>query len=132
MRASEELTPKMQAVIRALLAGESRDEAARIAGTSLRSVYRWARLPHFVSELRRARTVMLDATATALASGSASCAKVLVDIAQRGGPLDATRVSAARAVIDLAVRFEEQGEMARRIEELEHALSSQKTPGVFQ
>lgn len=132
MIAATELTSTQVKVIEALLTGGTREETAKAAGCSERTVYRIQALPHVVTEIRRQRSKMLDATATVLAAGSATCVRILYEIAR--GEFDAstatrvaaanTRSAAARAILDLAARWEEQGALLARLEELERAAAT--------
>lgn len=118
-----DLTPRQLRAIEALLVSDNRGVAAKGAEVSERTIYRWMLLPAFAEEVRRQRSQVLDATATALSAGSAVCARVLIKIA--GGEIRAnpTRVAAAKAVLDLANRYEESATLAARLEALENAVT---------
>jgi len=125
VNADEPLTPKQFKAIDAILSAGTREEAATRAGVSERTLRRWLNTDTFRSELRRQRTRMLDATASILTVGSAACARALVAIATAGGgPRDNVRVSAARAVLDLAAKAEELSTLSARLDALEAAVAA--------
>jgi phage terminase small subunit len=126
MTLAPELTPRQTRAIAALLTCDTREASAKAAGVSVRTLQRWINLPGFAAELGRQRSKLLDATATELIRGSASCARALVDIANGRTRASAPRVAAARAVVDLAHRFDERAEYLERFEALEELVNRQK------
>ncbi len=130
MPPERELTPRQIRAVSAILEADTRADAARQAGVSERTLRRWANLDPFRAEVRRQRSRVLDSTASILAGGSARCAAVLIQVATTGGgPLDAVRVSAARAVLDAATKAEELSTVTARLDELEASFAAQPKTG---
>ena len=123
MTEADGLTPRQLRAIVGILEHDSREASAKAAGVSVRSLQRWLALPAFAAELGRQRSRMLDATATELIRGSAGAARALIAIAKGETKATAPRVAAARAVVDLAARFDERGGLLERLEKLEAAAS---------
>jgi hypothetical protein len=113
------LTPAMARAVAAVLTTETHAEAATVANVSERSLRRWLNLPSFRTELARQRTRVLDGAITVLVRGSTRAAEALVEMAVTDTKATPTKVAAARAVLDLALRATELGDVIARIETLE-------------
>ena len=99
--------------------GDAELIAARVARVAERTLRRWQNVPAFQSELARQRARLLDGACTALVRGAHAAAAALVAMAGGESPATAARIAAARAVIDLALRGQELGDVVRRLEALE-------------
>jgi hypothetical protein len=106
--AEETLTAAQRRAILALLAGADHAAAAASARKSVRTLRRWLKMDAFRTELERSsRAVMADAILT-LQRGALRAASALVAMSGGELPPSASRVSAARAVLELA---RDQGEL---------------------
>ncbi len=119
MTADSPLTPGQTRAIGAILVTPTYGEAATAARVGERSLRRWLTLPAFRSALARARTRLLDEAVTTLVKGATRAAASLVSMAVTETRATPVRVAAARAVLDLALRATELGDIVARIEVLE-------------
>jgi uncharacterized membrane protein len=112
------------ALIAALVAGRPSDEAADLAGVSVRTVYRRLDDPEFVAALEAARARVVNASTAALGKASTRAVRTLVTLMSWRKPA-AIRLAAARAVLDLGAKYREQGELADRLAALEAAWQAE-------
>lgn len=113
--------------IAALLSKPSIEAAAEVSGVGRRTLHRWlAEDATFTATLRTAQDRAIDAAVSRLAGGAGNAANVLVSIANDGAERGATRVSAARALLDSVLRMVELRDLATRVSSLESRLKSGK------
>ena len=105
-----------------LAQGFSVAKAAELAGVCADTVYRRLKLPEFRARVQRHRDEIFRRDADQLASLAGK--SVLTLHALLDSRNDAVRLGAARTVLDTAVKFREQFELAERIMELEHQFHS--------
>jgi hypothetical protein len=118
-----EITAPQQRAIEALLSCETQGEAATTARVGQRSIRRWLQQAPFRAALARQRGRLLEDAGTILARGASRAAAALVAMAGGDTRATPTRVAAARAVLDTAIRAAELGEMAQRMGDIEQALA---------
>lgn len=104
-------------LLAALASGVSVAEAARRSGMSPRTVHRRLADPAFLRELQEARSRMVDAALGQLTESLTAAATSLRDLLQSDS--DTIRLSAARAVFEIAGRLRDQVEFERRLTALE-------------
>ena len=90
----------------ALAAGATCDEAARAAGVSPSTVDRRLRDPEFRAEFRQLQREARQRTADALAFAATRAVARLVSVLDDPDAPTTVRVSAARVILDNAVRFQ--------------------------
>lgn len=100
-----------------LAGGDTFIEAARKAGVALRTVHRRMEEQAFREAVVKARGELLDKSAAQLVAASVEAVATLRTLLETGN--EQTRLSAARAILENAVRFREHGELAARIAALE-------------
>jgi transposase len=127
--AAEELTPKQTAVMVQLLAGAGAEQAAKTVGVGERTVWTWLSTPLFKNELRSRQRQALEGVTRKLQASSSKAVEALERVL--GDPMapHAAVVSAAKAVLDMAYRGVELGDLAERLEELEAAAEQAGRPG---
>ena len=128
MNVEATLTDGQRRAAAAIFESEDRESAARAAGVSPRTLFRWLQLPGFQGEVARQRTRALAAAADILARGSAAAARSLVAMAVGETKPSTGRAVACRAVLDLARRGAETDDLALRIGELEAAAAAAARP----
>ena len=106
-------------IIAALLSCPTLEAAATQCGISVRQLYERRQNPDFVRKLTEAQTEALATTTRYLQHATGSAANVLVDIAETPGRPAQVRISAARAVLDMAAKFNEIVDVQARLEALE-------------
>lgn len=121
---------KRRIVIEALLAGESQDAAAKLAGVSRRSVVRWLADSAFSDELKRARAAAFSDALAALKGGASLAVRTLLDVLKSTRP--AERRQAAREILSFAFKGVELEEFEARLTRLEEHIEEHNTrPGRF-
>lgn len=110
-------------LIMELARGATQNAAAKAAGVSANTVTRRVKDSGFrkrVSELRRQA---LDIAAGVLAKSSAGAAEVLDALAQSVDEAGHVRRSAARDILDHAMKLREAGELEERLQIIENILA---------
>ena len=87
-------------VILALACGATIESAARQSGVSETTIYRRLNEPSFQLRLREVQADILNRTAAALTAAATESVRTLMELQKPG-----TRLGAARAVIELGLRF---------------------------
>jgi hypothetical protein len=125
----QNLNAKQESALAALLTlGEVR-AAAKKAGIGETTLWRWLKDEAFASAYREARRKVLEATASRLTSDSTKASRVLLQIAQDKKAPASARVSAAKVIIENAVKAVETLDLEPRLKELEKAVAASKTKG---
>jgi hypothetical protein len=115
-----DLTAAQRRAIEALLSEPSIEAAAEASGVGRRTLHRWlAEDATFTAALRTSQDRAIDAAVSRLAGGAVDAADVLVSIANDKAERGATRVSAARALLDSVLRMVELRDLASRVASLE-------------
>ena len=108
--------------IAALLSAPSLEQAAKKAGLSRATLYRWMREPDFKTALRAARREVVDATIGRLQAATAEAVTALVKALTCTTPT--VRVSAARAILEFSFRSVELGDLEERLSALEQQFGA--------
>ncbi len=119
----DNLTPKQELAITALLTETTVERAAQAAGVATRTLYNWLDQPGFSRSFRRARRQAFN-QATSLAQRYApmavnALAKIIMD---ENGPHSA-RVRAAATMLKFGRDSIELDDLAARVDDLEQAAS---------
>ena len=105
----------------ALLSSPTMAEAARRAGVSERSAARWMSDPEFKERLKAAQDEIVGHSLSRLKISISESLDVLRGIMNDGGEPTGARVTAARVVLDNAIKAIETVDIIQRIEALEAA-----------
>ena len=108
------------ALVAALAAGRTAQDAAREAGVSERTVYRRLDDPAFKRRVEEAKAEMLGRAVAMLTSASVEAVETLRGLLD--SELDFARLAAARAILDVGHRYREQLDLAARVAALEERL----------
>ena len=114
---------KDEILLQALLCGASMDAAAKKAGMSRSAAYRRLANPKFAKQYREAKADLVKRATAILSAGSLEASKSLLELTGPKNP-PATRLGAARSVIELAAKLREQTEMEERMASLEQRLDA--------
>jgi DNA-binding MurR/RpiR family transcriptional regulator len=120
---NENLTPKQEAALVALLANGTVEQAYTAAGVSKATMWRFLQLPEFQARYKTARRELVDGAVALLQRGATQAARVLVEIAEDKQAPASSRVMAAKAILDQANASIEREDLLERIERLEELLS---------
>lgn len=113
---------RRQAVfLAALLQSPTVCDAAKLAGISVATAWRWAADPAFRDEYRKAAADALQVALGRLQAASGAAVGVLAAIMDDAGQPGAVRVAAAGRVLDTALRATELLDLAARVAALETA-----------
>lgn len=115
----EKLTRKKEAGITALLTSATITEAAVKCDIAESTLRRWLRNETFARCYRQVRTRMLESTVNLLRQKSVAAIETLADVANDKASPAGARVSAARSVVELAIKGAELQDLEDRIGELE-------------
>lgn len=109
-------------LLMALACGATVESAARQAGIGETTVYRRMRDPAFKTRLREVQADILQRTAGALTAAATESVRTLLELQKPGTP-PATRLGAARAVLEIGLKVREIVELEARVVELEQLVN---------
>jgi len=113
---------KCEKVLSALLQAPNLTEAAKLAGVSEVTVWRYLKDPSFAEKYHNARKTVLDSAIKRLQAASGEAVETLRLIMSKENANPGARVSAAKVVLEQAIKTGEIAEVLRRIESLEAKL----------
>ncbi len=123
---SENLTPKQELLLVALLATGEAKRAAERAGVSETSAWRWLQTDVFQSRYKAARRELVEVAMSQLQADCGAAARVLREIAEDASVLASSRVAAAKTILELSIRAVELSDLAERVARLEELLAEQE------
>lgn len=115
----ENLTAKQQRAVRALLTAPDVSAAAKDAGVSRETVYKWMQVPTFTTALHAAEADALAAVSRRLVRLADTAATTLETAMSDATTPAATRVRAADAVLSRLLQLRELIDLEGRVRELE-------------
>lgn len=116
------LTQNQCKALAALLVCKSRAEASRQCGLGLRTIQDYEKQPEFAEALERGRREALADAAHRMAAGYTQTVDALQEIVENPDTADASRVAAARALLDYGLKFAELTDINKRLDRLEGML----------
>lgn len=117
---------RQQLVISALVAGRTQTEAAAAAGVSEKTVYRYLRDPKFRVQLAAARSAQWAPVARRLRAGVERALQVIEDLMNSETSHESTKLRAAVAYLELAVKFDDVTNTAPRLAAMEDAIAERR------
>ena len=120
------LTPKQQKALAALLTEPTILAAAAKVGVNERTLHRWLEEPAFAVAYRTARREAVRQAVARLQQVSTHAVTVLVTVMASKDTPPATRVAAAKTVLETAIKAVELEDLAARIEALEQSFGGQR------
>ena len=106
------------ALVTALAVGATVEQAAERAGVSARTVHRRLADAEFARRVDDARAELLGRAMARLSATATAAVTTLAALLEADVP-PAVRLGAARSILDLALRWREQDELARRLDNVE-------------
>ena len=91
---------------------------------SPRTLQRWLHDPAFVNELTAARTAAFDAAMQSVMAAANTAVDTLLDLVKTKNP-PATRLGAARSLLDLGIERHDASTIVARLAELERQVAAQ-------
>jgi hypothetical protein len=110
------------AVLMALACGSTVENAAAKVGVNPRTIHRRLKTPAFRVRLKKLKSEMIQRTGSMLTAAGLESVKTLLSLQEKAVP-PATRLGAARAVLELGVRIRENGELEHRLLALEQQVA---------
>jgi AcrR family transcriptional regulator len=108
-------------LLMALACGATIEAAATKAGVSEATLYRRLQNPEFQQRLHELRADMVQRTAGMLTAAAGEAVRTLLALQQASIP-PASRLGAARAILELGVKLREAAELEERVRALEVRL----------
>ncbi len=108
-----------------LAVGLTKGEVARQAGVSDRTLRRWLKQDAFRRQVEDARAELISSTVGRLADATTDAVATLQELLGTGNP-PATRLGAARAILEMASRYRESEELEKRLAALEEAVAARE------
>jgi hypothetical protein len=124
--AGEKLTRKQEVAIAALLTAPTIADAAYAASISEPTLWRWLQREDFQTAYRQARREAVSQAVAYLQRVAGEAVDTLRAVMQDAQKPASARVSAARAVLDLAIRGVELEDLEARMHVLELRLTDQE------
>ena len=119
---------KQDEFIRALLTNPSVESAAKAVGISRATAWRWMKDPAVIARLAEARRDSMKAAMAKLQQAASASVDCLCEI-QREGESESARVSAARVILEQALRSVELQGVQERLDALEAIVKSRNWKG---
>jgi DNA-binding MurR/RpiR family transcriptional regulator len=129
MAPGEKLSRKQEVAIAALLTCPTLAEAAQRAGISEPTLGRWLRRDDFQTAYRQARREAVSQAIAHLQRVSGEAVETLRAIMADGKAPASARVTAARAVLEVAIKAVELEDLEARIADLEARLTAEHPEG---
>jgi transposase-like protein len=117
---------KQEAAVLALLSSKNVEDAARAAGITPRTLYRWLNEPDFDAAYRAARRQAYGQSISRLQQGATAAATTLLKVMIDPATPPSTRVRASEAVLNHAAKAIEIEDIDARLRVLEAAAETNK------
>lgn len=115
---------KREQAIIALLSHSSIGQAAKTAGISEVTLWRWIKDQEFQQAYREAKRRVVDQAISRLQQVCGEAVETLREIMTDPEKPTSSRVTAARAILEMAVKAVEIDDLASRVEKLERTIES--------
>lgn len=124
MAGGDKFNHKRELAIVGLLTSNDLHGAAEVAGVSVNTLLRWLQQDDFKSQYKQAKQETLQQAISNLQKAAGEAVQVLRDVANDKEVAPGARVSAAKVILDGALKGSEQENIIERIEELEKSIES--------
>ncbi len=112
-----------ETLLLSLACGATAEVAAQKGGVSVSTVYRRMNDPKFVKKLKEVRSEMMQRATAMLTAAALEAVKTLLDLQAKNAP-PATRLGAARSILELGNKLRHELELTARIEALEQQMKA--------
>lgn len=117
---------KKERAIMAMLTAPTMKQAADQAGIGETTLFRWLKISEFEQAYRQARRQALDQSISRLQQAASHAVSTLQDVMGDETAPHSSKVSAARAILDISFKAFELDDLGARIETLERQLESRR------
>ncbi len=118
---SVKLSGAQNKAVLAMLSGSNFLEASQAAGVAQSTVWRWMREPDFKQALRDGRLELMEGAVGSIQQACSEAVDVLRSVMNNQESPCSSRVTAAKCVIEMALKAVELQDLTARIEALEQA-----------
>ncbi len=125
----EKYTRKQEQAIIALMTAPTMADAAKAAGISEITLWRWLQLPAFLQRYREAKRQAFGQAISQLQQAAVDAVRTLRAVATDEEASPSARVSAARAILEIGVKAVEIEDLTARLEELEAKVEGRLADG---
>jgi hypothetical protein len=119
----EKASRKQDLLICALLTEPTVEQAAKKTGIGVTTAFRWLQDPEFQEQYREARRMAVSQAISQLQQASSEAVQTLKAVMADEEAPPASRVSAAKTVLEMSFKAVELEDLAQRIEKLEQSLN---------
>jgi hypothetical protein len=123
---SVKLSGAQNKAVLAMLSGSNFLEASQTAGVSQSTMWRWMREPDFKQALRDGRLELMEGAIGRIQQACSEAVEVLRSVMNNQESPCSSRVTAAKCVIEMALKAVELQDLEQRIIALEKAESERK------
>lgn len=120
----EKASRKQEILICYLLTEPSVNKAAEKAGIGVTTAFRWLQDPEFQEQYREARRMAVSQAISQLQQASTEAVQTLRNVMADEEAPPASRVSAAKTVLELSFKAVELEDLTARLEKLEQSISA--------
>ncbi len=114
-----------EVLLATLACGATLEVAAQKAGASRTTAHRRMQDPEFRKRLQEVRSDMVKRAAGTLTAASTEAIKTLLSLQQPSTPY-ATRLGAARSILEIGIKMREVADMDERLTALEQQMAANK------
>jgi len=118
----QKLSRKQEQAVMALLTSGTIREAAAEVGVAESTIFRWMQMPQFEELYREARHRALGQTIARLQQATTEAVDTLRDVMGDEEAASNSRVTAAKAVLEMAFKAYELEDLAQQVKELEQLV----------
>ncbi len=119
MAVPAEVTSRQRRALDALLLGTTLEAAAASAGVSARTLRRWRAEPPFAARLRDAQDQAFEFARNGVRAAALDAVEALREVVRDRAGAASARVSAAKCILDVALRSREVDELVARVDAME-------------
>ena len=119
---ASKLTAKQESAISTLLSASTIKEAAKVAGVGEATIFRWLQQEAFQIAYREARKQTVTHAIAQLQKACSEAVGTLRAVMKNGDNPPASRVSAAKAVLETSIKAVELEDLIGRVDKLEAAV----------
>ncbi len=127
----DKLSRKQEQAIVALIAQPTIPAAATVAGVADSTLWRWMQHPHFMRAYRDARRQVVEQALGEVQAATSDAVRTLREVMNDAAAPPSSRVAAARAVLDTALRAVELMDLETRVVDLESAALVDEARGHY-
>ena len=122
----QKLSRKKESTIAALISLPTICDAAKSVGVGEKTLFRWLQLPEFQEAYRKARREIVKQAVAQIQGALSEAVKTLSDIMKDSKAPASARVTAARSIIDTAIKAVEIEDLESRLSALEEHIKDRK------